>query len=345
MYEALLAIVCCIFLAGAYSGFETGCYLINRVRLRFRVDAGQRRAALLEGSLRDTRLFISTMLVGHNLAVYLASVTTTRLYVETGLGEEVTWVLGVIPLSPETAATLTLMLPFFLFSEVGPKNLFRTRANTLMYATAGVIRASMILFYPVAMPLRLLSRLVAGRGDQADVLTGLSRQRLRLFFAEGTSEGALTGHQNAMVTNVMAMRNTQVTAAMVPIGRAVCIPAEAKVEDFVALVRGRNISRAAAYEGSRAHIVGLVHVFDAMTPGVDPEDPVRPLIRAAHRISPKSSIQQALYDLQRHKQPIALVQDDEGQAMGLVTLQDLARRIVRPDVPTSGLLQAASRRR
>ena len=76
---SLIAIIGSIFLAGAYSGFETGSYLLNRVRLRFRVSDRDHRALLLERTLRDPTLFIATVLVGHNVAVYVASATIVNI--------------------------------------------------------------------------------------------------------------------------------------------------------------------------------------------------------------------------------------------------------------------------
>lgn len=317
----LVAIIGSIFLAGAYSGFETGNYLLNRVRLRFRVAEQDRRARLLDWALRDAQLFICTTLVGHNLAVYIASVTTISLYQHAGLQGR----------SAEIIATLTLALPFFLFSEVGPKNLFRTRANTLMYAVADLLRLSIVLFYPVTIPLRLLTRLVAGRrGTSADALAGLSRQRLRLFFDEGTTEGVLTTHQNEMVANVMSMRSTPVTAAMTPIAQAVCAPENATVSDFIQLAQGRQISRLAVYRVDRLHVVGLVHIFDVMDPSIQPDDPLKPHVRPVPQIPSSSTVQAALYQLQRRKEPMAVVTDPRGRTVGLLSLEDLAQHIVNP---------------
>ena len=94
---AMVTIVGSIFLAGVYAGLETGNYLLNRIRLRFRVSEGDRRGMLLDWTLRDPQLFLCTILVGHNLAVYVASVITTELYSATGRVTAMTWVLGFVP--------------------------------------------------------------------------------------------------------------------------------------------------------------------------------------------------------------------------------------------------------
>jgi len=129
----------------------------------------------------------------------------------------------------------------------------------------------------------------------------------------------------------MSLRNTPVSEAMIPINKAVCAPESARVEDFMHLARGPNISRVAIYRDSPVHIVGLVHVFDLMDPSVRPTDSLKPLVRPAPQIAFNATIQNALYELQRDKQPMAIVVDNDGQTAGLLSLEDLARYVTRRD--------------
>jgi putative hemolysin len=325
----ILVIGCGILLAGAYSGFETGNYMLNRVRLQFRMDQGWRRAHVLDSALSDPQRFIFSMLVGHNLSVYIASVTATAMFAAMIDADHPRLILGFLPWTPDIAATMTLTPLFFIFAEVGPKDLFRTRSNSLMYAAADLLRVSNWVFYPVTGPLRALARVLTRRESSSGKgeLEGISRQRLRIYFTEGTTEGVLTGHQNKMVDNVLAMRSTPVTSAMIPIKQAVTASQEANVKEFMRLVRGKDISRVAVYDGDVHNIVGLVHIFDLMGASPKPDDPLKPLTRKVLKVSDQATLQSAFYELQRQKQPIASVVTADGKALGLITLEDIAAQI------------------
>jgi len=77
---ALVAIGFGTIYAGYFSGFETGLYTLNRIRLRHRREQGDPRAVVLDRLLAQPRRAIATTLVGHNLCVYLVTAITTKLY-------------------------------------------------------------------------------------------------------------------------------------------------------------------------------------------------------------------------------------------------------------------------
>ena len=109
-----LLILLFIFASALYSGLETGGYLLNRIRLRVRVRHGDRAACRLQRVLADAHLFVFTVLIGQNIAVYLISREVTTLYLGCTWLEPGDALFGLIPWNAEAAATLTLMIPLFV---------------------------------------------------------------------------------------------------------------------------------------------------------------------------------------------------------------------------------------
>ncbi|MFA7257337.1 MAG: CNNM domain-containing protein, partial [Kiritimatiellales bacterium] len=177
----ILFILFMIVIAGIYGGCETGGYLLNRIRLRSRVRRMEHAALRLHKVLADAYLFIFTVLIGHNIAVYLVSRSVTQLYLNAGFSGPVHTVLGFIPWNAETAATLTLMLPLFIFAEIIPKNLYRRRADTLMYGSSRLLLFSWRMFSPLTAALKILFNLLTGGRGRSEALNGfsLSLQGLR----------------------------------------------------------------------------------------------------------------------------------------------------------------------
>ena len=141
MIVSIAFVIAIIFCAGAFSGMETGGYSINRIRLRANLENGKRWSSLLSWNLKDPQLFIFTTLVCHNFCVFIASTLVTSLVTKHKIASEGTvMIYDVFPWSAEIAATFILMLPLFIFGDIGPKNLFRTRSESLMYPMAGLQR-------------------------------------------------------------------------------------------------------------------------------------------------------------------------------------------------------------
>jgi CBS domain containing-hemolysin-like protein len=115
---------------------------------------------------------------------------------------------------------------------------------------------------------------------------------------------------------------------MIPIQQAITAAAGARITELPSVIRTSGINRVAVYRGNVRDVIGMVHVFDLMNEELDPQTPVEDLARSAFRISRKYTLQQAFYRLRQHHQSFALVTDEAGRCVGLVTLEDIARHIV-----------------
>ncbi len=328
VWVALGLVVLFIVVSGLFSGFETGGYSLNRVRLRATRSASARR---LEQTLSNMHLFIFTVLIGQNVAVYLVSKTVTDLYASGGLGEHARLIGGFLPWSAETAATLTLMLPLFLFAEVIPKNLFRHHADRWMYASSHLLRAVTILFWPVTYLLQMLFGLLIGRGASRSFLESvpLSLEGFRGYLSEGAKSGALNAHQNRMIENVIAMPRVSVQRVMLPLNKVVSVSERASVTETCERMRRAALGMLAVYSGGTRHITGFVDLFDLMAAEVDSAAPVELYVRPALKMQASSSLKKAFSRLRREKQVRAVVVNGAGHAVGLLHLRDIVRYITR----------------
>lgn len=313
-----------------FSGLETGGYLLNRIRLRFRARQGSASALRLQRALNDTHLFIFTVLIGNNIAVYLLSRQVTQLYLQGGLSAERGGASGIIPWNAETAATLTLMLPLFIFAELLPKNLFRLRADFLMYHCAGILRFFQWLFWPATYLLKGIFRLLTRRQAGADALSGfsLSLEGLREYFSGETLQKTLTDHQHDMIDNLVAMYRIPVRQIMQSWGDAVSISDRSSVRQAVALMQEQNIEQVLLFQGSRRNLKSVVRILDLMDSSIQPEDPVQPLARKMIHISSAQTLSRAFRILRSSPDMPALVIDRAEKAVGILHLRDIAGYIV-----------------
>jgi len=323
---AALSILVGFFFSALFSGVETGSYMINRIRLRQRERNRISSALVLSRLLRNSHIFVFTVLIGNNIAVYLLSKAVTDLYLQNGLSSG-RILLGFVPWNAEMAATLTLMFPLFVFAEVAPKNLFRKKADLLMYRLAGLMRLLVWIFYPVTWPLRQLFRLLTRNMDEeaGRELHRLSPEGLKDYFSEGAREGVISSHQSRMMDNATSMHSIPVRSLMVPLKKAATLPAGATVADFRRVVARRGTAFVVLLE--RHAVVGMVSMFALVNRGLEDDAPLRPYAEDILEIQENRNLKSAFYRLRRNPRHSAVVVDARGHPVGLLRLEDIARYI------------------
>ena len=311
-----------------FSGVETGSYMINRVRLKQRQKERRRSALILSKLLDNPHIFIFTVLIGNNLAVFALSTEVTDLYLAAGL-EAGGFLLGFIPWNAETAATLTLMFPLFLFAEVGPKNLFRKKADTLMYRVAWLTRVLVWIFYPFTWPLKQLFRLLTHgmEKDPGRELHRLSPDALREYFSTSEKEGVISSDQGRMVDNVTSMHSVPVRMLMTPFKKVATLPEAATVADFKRLLARRDETDAVLVRRHMA--VGVVTLFSIVNRKLADDEPLKAYADDPLKINESRSIKSAFYRLRRNPRRSAVVVDARNHPVGFIRLEDIARYIAK----------------
>jgi CBS domain containing-hemolysin-like protein len=313
-----------VLVSALASGVETGLYRLNRIRLRLRADSGDRRAKILQDLLGDLRGQIIVCLVGANLGDYLATAMLTLLVVSAG------WVetsAGV-----ELLATPIVAMVLFVFANVVPKSVFVAEADHWMYPLARPLKAAYVVLrrtgvLPALSGLSHLVLRVVRRGEAAaDPFH--PRERLRAILREGAAEGVISGYQHELAGKVLGLREQLVHAVMIPIGRVAGVPADIDRDRFLADLRRHSFSRLPVWEGRKENVVGIVHIMDVLAAGDQPLDLAALMNREFVAVSPEMTVAQALLRLRKARAAIAVVRDDKGRAVGVITVKDLVEEVV-----------------
>ena len=328
MISTVVAIVLGGLSSALFSGIETGSYMINRIRLR-RYEQERKRSALrLSRVLGRPYIFIYTVLICNNIANYMVSMGMTDLYLSAGL-KETRMLLGFVPWSAEVAATLTLMFPLFLFAELGPKNLFRKKADVLMYRLSGVMRLLVGLFFPLTWTLKQLFRVLThGReSSTGEELHRLSLDALREYFSAGEKEGVISSHQNQMLDNVTSMHRTAIREVMTPFAEIPRLPVSATVADFKRLIRRHRSTYAIMVQ--RHAVVGFVSLFTVVSRKLGEAETLQAFAENVLLLPEGGNIKSAFYRLRRNPRHSAVVVDSRKHPVGVVRLEDVARYIAK----------------
>ncbi len=147
---------------------------------------------------------------------------------------------------------------------------------------------------------------------------------------EGTREGSIDQTDVAMITNVIDLGDRVARQVMTPRPDIVAAPVGSSVRETLAMAKEHGLSRLPVYENDLDHVVGIVHVREVMAALLDPETGVdlASLAREPFFIPDVSRVDLLLRRLQARHTHMAIVVNEFGETVGLVTIEDLLEEIV-----------------
>ncbi|MEM9882827.1 MAG: CNNM domain-containing protein [Planctomycetota bacterium] len=308
------------FLGSAlYSGMETGAYTINRVRLQVLADGGQRAAVALRRLVDRPATLLATLLIGNNLANYLGTFGLAVILESMALSDWQSILLNTLIVTPL----------LFVFGETLPKDTMAAHSDRLMPPLTNVLVVSQKLFTWVGLVpvVRLFStgvlRLLGQPGGEA---VFAPRKRVEMLVREGVGTGLLSDEQSAIADRVLRLGGRRVRQEMVPWAEAVTVPADADGAAVWARADRSGRSRFPVVDEAGA-VVGVLDCFDALIHERDACPPARELMRPAATLPADMPLRPALARFQREKLALAVVTDDNGRPVGVVTVKDLVEPI------------------
>ncbi|QIB66854.1 HlyC/CorC family transporter [Kineobactrum salinum] len=317
LYSVLVVL---ILLSGFFSSSETGMMSLNRYRLkhlRKQKHRGARRAGkLLE---RPDRL-IGLILIGNNLVNILASAIATvvaiRLWGDAGIA----------------IATVGLTLVILIFAEITPKTIAALHPERVAFPASLVLLPLMKLMYPVVWLvnfvtnglLRLLGIDPAGAKDEH-----VSSDELRTIV---TDAGALIpSRHRGMLLNILDLEEVSVDDIMVPRNEVYGIDLDDSDADLLRCIQAGSHTRLPVWRDDINNIVGVLHMRNISrildSQGLDRGALEREMDKP-YFIPENTPLHTQLLHFQKNKLRLAIVVDEYGEVMGIVTLEDILEEIV-----------------
>lgn len=307
----------CVLSEAFFAASELSIVSANGIRLEEAARAGSAAARrVLWFRNHPDRLF-GTTLLGTNFSTVTGSTTASLT------------LLQFDPVNGDWWAML-LMSPLILIgAEILPKSLGQSRADTLSLFLSGplylVHRALTPAIFFVRGYTGLLYRLLGI--DDASRRAMASREELVLLMQPTSGESEMNADEREMISRIFAFTHLEARDSMVPLVEIVAVPADGTVEDAVKAISRQGYSRLPVYRDRIDNIVGLLHHLDLLK--ADRADqPIEELMRPPHFVPENQEIDEILILLQRQAASAAVVVDEFGGAVGLLTLEDLLEEIV-----------------
>jgi Mg2+/Co2+ transporter CorB len=314
------ALVLLIAFSAFFSGSETALMTVNRYRLRHRAAGGHRGAQLALALLERPERLIGLILLGNNFVNILASSLATVIALEL-------WGESAI-----AAAAGVMTLFVLVFGEVTPKTLGAMHPEPIAYFAAYVYTPLLKLLYPVVWvvnqittALLRLMRIETGGDGQA-----LTREELRTVVAEA---GALIPERSrGMLLGILDLERATVEDIMIPRHEVEGIDIQATEDEIVAAIENARYTRLPLFDGSIDNVIGIFHARNALRAVLEhgslDKDLLREISREPYFVPEGTPLYQQLQNFQRERRRVALVVDEYGEFLGLITLVDLLEEIV-----------------
>jgi putative hemolysin len=314
----LLMVLGCIGLSFLFSGMETAVMALNRFRIRQRMRAGDRRAAVLHGFLEQPENFLWTILVGNTMVNFIIfSLGSIQLY--SWLGERpALWAL----------VFLAAVSFFYIVCELSPKTLFQRYPNQLALALALPFR----WIHRVLAPLVAVAGWVSGwllRWTGGQAFTGRlfgSREELRFIMQE--SAPGLTSEEKTMINHVLDLPNLRVRQVMIPMANVITADAGLPLEKTLALCREHGLTRVLLTDGPARRVSGVINLdYVLYREGLDVTKPAREYMQEAFFLPEELHLEEALRRMQQRGGRLAVTVGPAHGETGIITLRDILKVI------------------
>jgi Mg2+/Co2+ transporter CorB len=331
MIESLLAIFVLLVLSGLFSGSETALTAASRPLMTELEKGGNARARLVNRLLQKREQLIGTILLGNNLVNILASALATSVMITT---------FGEAGVAYATAGMTVLVL---IFSEILPKTYALTHTNTMALAVAPIMRGLTWLFWPITRIIQGLVQVMLGlfkadAGQEKTAVHALAELRgaIELHTAEadgGGSGGRTVRRERAMLKSVLDLADVEVGEIVVHRSDLVMIDADLPSSEIVEQVLNSPFTRIPLWRDRMDNIVGVLHVkallraVQAYTGNLDDLDVIG-LAAPTWFIPETTTLLHQLQAFRERREHFAMVVDEYGTIMGVVTLEDILEEIV-----------------
>jgi CBS domain containing-hemolysin-like protein len=308
-----------ILLKGFFSGSEIALVNSDKLKIHHKANQGHRGAKLVLKLFQTPDVLLGTTLVGTNISTIVLTTLGTMLMIRSfGLLGDLFAVLLFTPL-------------FLILGEIVPKSVYQQKSNEIAPVIVFPLQVFSILFYPVVFIFsriaRLCARLVGGGKSEQNVF--ITREQMRMVVEMADRGANVDVFDRVRIKRVIRFAETTVGEAMIPVAEMTAINRNRDTRSAITLVRRRGYNRLPVYSRNISNVVGVVTLttWDLMDPGLAAR-PLEDLIKPAHYVSTYQTIDKLLPILRNREDHMAIVVDEFGSAVGMITMEDILEEVV-----------------
>lgn len=311
----ILLVMCSAF----FSSTETAYSAASKIRLKSYADGGNKKAKRAYKISESYDKALSTILVGNNIVNIAASSLATILFVSF-FGEANGTILS----------TVVLTIVILIFGEVMPKNIAMENSERMAMSSSGVLHFLMVIFTPITFLLLKLNSVVkniAGRGKEK--VPTVTEDELKYIVESIEDEGVLEEQESELVQSALEFDEKTAYDILTPRVDMTAIDIDDDTEKIKETILAERYSRIPVYKDSIDNIIGVLHTRDYLEMLLKTQSPdLYSLIQPVYFIYRSKKLSSILADFKYKRLHLAVVTDDYGGTLGIVTMEDLLEQLV-----------------
>jgi CBS domain containing-hemolysin-like protein len=318
---AFLVIVLCLVGSMFFSSAETAITSFGEHQARKLMEEGGREGRTVSTWVKSPVRVLSTILVGNNLTNTLMGSVATAIALR-HLGDGV-YREYAVPLAVLVTTTLLLV-----FGEILPKAAGRVLAYRIALPMLAVLNVLGKILLPITWSLSKLTNFILRRAMREETVQRVTADEIDYLVRVGEREGSIPADQAALLQGIFRFEDKIVRDIMVPRDQLTAIDLTWSIDRVVNTAHTSGHSRLPVYEGDLDEIKGVLHIKQLV--GLDAVDrmTIRELMRKPIFVSESTLIQDLLQHFRQRRIHLAVVVDDGGHTVGVVTLEDVLEQIV-----------------
>jgi CBS domain containing-hemolysin-like protein len=290
-------------------------------------DRGHKRGRLLEALTENPERVVTGLILGLNLGMLLMA----NVLAHVGEALDKAGVLAYGTARTELYVSLVAAGIIVLFGEIIPKSYAAARPLPVALATSLYIRRMNLVLSPIVAAFEFIAYpLVRLLGGRRAAVEELSSDEIRDMVSLGEEAGAIEADEREMIYGILEFADTTVHEIMIPRIDTIAIEASQPLSELLRLVEESGHTRLPVYAGSVDDLLGIVHYRDAAeqleATGQDAQ--VRGIVRKAPIVPETKKLAELLRELKAARSHLALVVNEHGGFVGIVTIEDILEEIV-----------------
>ncbi len=314
----MAVLVVLLMLSAFFSSAETALTCVNKVKMKTLADEGSKNAKRVLDILEAPGKMLSTILIGNNLVnisiTSLATTLTIKLFGSTFVG----LVTGF----------LTIMI--LLFGEIVPKTVASINSEKLALTYSPAIKTLMFLLTPVIFIVDKMSSALFKlmHINASGTYNPMTENELKTYVEVSHEDGAIESEEREMILNVFDLGDSLAKDIMIPRIDMTMVDVDTSYSKLQNLFKNTLYSRIPVYEEDKDHIIGSVNLKDFFLVTKKTDFKVRDIMREIYYTYETKKTDDLLIEMRQSANNIAVVLDEYGAAVGLITLEDLLEEIV-----------------
>ena len=317
--QLLVALIILVLFSGFFSATETAFSCANKIKLRTLASNGNKRATkVLVLAEENFDMLISTILVGNNIVNISAATISTLLF-------------ALLIKNPKidssfvsTAVTTVVVL---IFGEITPKFIAKTYPEKLAMLFYPVIRFFTYIFKPINIIFSGWKKFISVvfKLKNEEIIT---EEEIITIVEEAKEDGTLKQEETELIKSVIEFDDQEVENIYTPRVNLVAVDINSSMEDIQKVFQTTKFSRLPVYLETIDQIIGTIHQSDFYSLLFTKATSIKSILKEPYFTTSHTKISKLLNQLQKNKTHMAIVLDEYGGTLGIVTMEDILEELV-----------------